>query len=967
LAFCGSETEKNNKIAVNSVVFNMTRHPLFLWLILLGCLALPTVFSQNNPPLDTVAARAEGFFLQKKYDDALALLEPGAIAAQKATDWKMYYKFVSSTAQAYRAKKEFQKSLLCVQLGIEVLAQADTTRAEGTALQVWIGQLWVSRAVSHRLLEQYSEALTAYQTAIGVFQKSRYRGPQLPWAYKNAAQIYQRFSNHQQAANYLSAALHSDTAHTLTAEIYHILANNCIFTDSTDRAKHYYRLGIAERKMPADIQAALNGLGAELGLRESNLAEAKHQALAALTYYRSDPKETDNRLRSLTTLADIAARQHQPRQALGYYRQAEAEGKKSYTFKSREMAKLYIEWGRFWEKQRQPDSALHCYQRALVQAFPKFNSLNVKDNPSLSEAWLESQAMEAALAKGMLLASPPAPLQKGEGRRDSTSRRMPLLPSPFWIGVGGEAFDLAFAVSAHMRRTYGNDADKLTLAANLRPALNAAALNLRSLHAADPSPAHLIHLFDLLEQNRATALADALRQQRALALADIPDTLLAREDKMRRELAGLEKDVKKKELDRDSAGMTNLQPAYLRAFMDYGQVLDRLQRQYPRFSQYTQAQQAAGIKEIALALPDTAALLQWHDAGDRYLCVVLQPDKELALHEVLRDTALDHALAHFVALLSDKTAQEHDPAAYFRAAYFLGEKFLPPAVLSAAKSLIVIPDGLLCRLPFEALLTRPHSGGYADAPYLLRSHTVRYAWSGTLLVQYEPKATGKGLLQLAPFATAARDGLPPLPNSLRDKPDGLSADVLQGADATTGLFLQKAPAYAALHLSTHASAGGWAVPGIEFADRTLALPEIYAQRLHASLVSLSACETAAGSFAQSEGVLSLARAFAYAGAQSLVASHWSVNERSTADLFSAFYENLKGGLPKAEALRRAKLRYLASAELDARKLPFHWAAFTLTGVDGQVQLERGGQWWMWAAAMLLCVLALAGFRRFSRR
>jgi CHAT domain-containing protein len=509
-------------------------------------------------------------------------------------------------------------------------------------------------------------------------------------------------------------------------------------------------------------------------------------------------------------------------------------------------------------------------------------------------------------------------------------------------------------------------ADKLTLAANLRPALDAAVRNLQSLNAADPSPAHLIHLFDILEQNRATALSDALRQQRGLALAGIPDSLLAREESLRREAAALDNDLKKKELKRDTV-IAELQAASFRASMAYAEMLTRLKKQYPRFSQYTQAEQAAGIKEIALALPDTAALLSWHDAGDRYLCAVLQRG-ELFLHEVRRDTAFDHALARFVALLSDKAAQERDPAAYFRAAHFFGEKLLPPAVLSTAKSLIVIPDGLLCRLPFEALLTRPHSGGgYADAPYLLRSHTVRYAWSGTLLVQYAPQTTGKGLLQLAPFASSARDGLSPLPNSLRDKPDGLSADVLQGADATTGLFLQKAPAYAALHLSTHASAGGRAVPGIEFADRTLSQSEIYAQRFRASLVSLSACETAAGSFAQSEGVLSLARAFAYAGAQSLVASHWSVNERSTADLFSAFYENLQRSLPKAEALRQAKLRYLASAELEARKLPFHWAAFTLTGVDGEVQLERGGQWQRWALAALLMTLALAGFRRFSRR
>lgn len=109
--------------------------------------------------------------------------------------------------------------------------------------------------------------------------------------------------------------------------------------------------------------------------------------------------------------------------------------------------------------------------------------------------------------------------------------------------------------------------------------------------------------------------------------------------------------------------------------------------------------------------------------------------------------------------------------------------------------------------------------------------------------------------------------------------------------------------------------GGPDVPGIELYDRRLTAPEIYAQRFHASLVSLSACETGKGHLAGGEGVLSLARAFAYAGAQSLV-SHWKVNERSTAELFSVFYKNVQQGIPKVEALRQSKLNYLASAEIE---------------------------------------------------
>lgn len=930
-----------------------------LWASGLFCLAL---IAQSPAAQDSAQMKVIDSMLSQGQDSAaIALLEKMLSTDSTAGDWAFFQSHTMKIAEILTKQKDYPRVHQAVQRGIRALEggkQGNTPLA---------ARLWSWIAINYNRQGHYAEALSTYQTAIQMYEANQFKGSELGFAYKNAAQVFMRYSDNNQALAYLKAGLLADTSGKHHLSIYNQLASTYLFLDSLHLAQKYYDIGRALPDKDPDYLAGLNSTGAALAMRRQDWAEAKRLTLAAFQHFQTNPRSIANRLRSLTTLADIAARQHQPRQAQAYYREAEAEGKKSYTFKSREMAKLYIEWGRFWEKQQRPDSALYCYQRALVQAFPKFNSLNINDNPALEEAWLESQAMEAALAKARLLAPldplPSAPLKLFESQAmDAVQAKGKVLMGRHQREAAVHCFDLAFAVAARLRRTYGNDADKLALAANLRPDLKAAVLNLRRLYAADHSPAHLIHLFELLEQTRATALSDALRQQRGLALTGIPDSLLAREESLRREAAALDNDLKKKELKRDTA-IVKLQAESFRASMAYADLMSRLQNQYPQFRQYTQADQAAQVTEIAKSLPDTAALLSWHDAGDRYLCVMLQRG-QLSLHEVLRDTALGNALTLFVALLSDKTAQERDPAAYFRTAHFLGGKLLPSALLSGAKSLIVMPDGLLCRLPFEALLTQPHSGEYGSAPYLLRSHTVQYAWSGTLLTQPVLAASaGSGMLHLAPFAVSARDGLALLPNSLRDRPDDLSADVLQGTEATTDVFLKKAPAYAALHLSTHASAGGRAVPGIEFADRTLALSEIYAQRLHASLVSLSACETAAGPFAQSEGVLSLARAFAYAGAQSLVASHWPVNERSTADLFSAFYENLKRGLPKAEALRQAKLRYLASADMDARKLPFHWAAFTLTGMDGRVKVEGGGRWWVWGLGLALLSLAWLWLKR----
>ena len=100
------------------------------------------------------------------------------------------------------------------------------------------------------------------------------------------------------------------------------------------------------------------------------------------------------------------------------------------------------------------------------------------------------------------------------------------------------------------------------------------------------------------------------------------------------------------------------------------------------------------------------------------------------------------------------------------------------------------------------------------------------------------------------------------------------------------------------------------------------------------LAVLSACQTALGSRRAGEGLMSLRRAFDVAGAQSVVSSLWTVDDRASADLMTSFYKNfLQLGMGKGEALHQAKLQMLkgnrADYQGDAR--PRTWGAFVLSG------------------------------------
>ena len=90
-------------------------------------------------------------------------------------------------------------------------------------------------------------------------------------------------------------------------------------------------------------------------------------------------------------------------------------------------------------------------------------------------------------------------------------------------------------------------------------------------------------------------------------------------------------------------------------------------------------------------------------------------------------------------------------------------------------------------------------------------------------------------------------------------------------------------------------------------------------------MTLSACETGLGKIASGDDVIGLTRGFLYAGARSIVASLWEVDDAATAQLMEAFYRNLGHG-DKREALR------LAQIETRARyPQPWYWAAFNVLG------------------------------------
>ena len=138
-----------------------------------------------------------------------------------------------------------------------------------------------------------------------------------------------------------------------------------------------------------------------------------------------------------------------------------------------------------------------------------------------------------------------------------------------------------------------------------------------------------------------------------------------------------------------------------------------------------------------------------------------------------------------------------------------------------------------------------------------------------------------------------------------------------------------------MHLATHAVANQDTTdfsyiafyPQENNTDHLLYTQEIYNLNLQKTdLVILSACETGAGQLIKGEGILSLSRAFAYAGCPNIITSLWKADDFSTAYLTTQVHRYLQEGLSVSKAVQLAKVDYLNDQSINPRlKQPYYWA------------------------------------------
>ncbi len=528
---------------------------------------------------------------------------------------------------------------------------------------------------------------------------------------------------------------------------------------------------------------------------------------------------------------------------------------------------------------------------------------------------------------------------------------------------------------------------------------------LRRLTAAEPQQNHARLAFEVFERKQGRQFLADMGQSGARRYGAVPESIIEREADLARQIAHIEQalsiDRGKSIIHQNKAKMGNMQ-ARLNALNQQAQALDlRIAKQYPVYArlrhpqpvtveilqdEVLQADEVMLAYAVLPALKDSEAFqeqsLLWLISRDDFKMYTLPQGRD-ALAQTIK--ALDWNLE----VAPNKL--KHD-------LHELYQQLIPQAARPAlkGKSLYIVPTQDLYQLPFGALVAHPIEDA-RNVRYLLEDHAITYISSASLLKTLRDTETGRKkapypLLAFADpvyagkrsppprseYVKASRQllrdsGLIPLPESAEEARQVKNwlgtahSQVFLREQATKKQLLSlnasgRLQNYRHLLFALHGvfppPKSAVNQPMLAFsqidneAEFYLTTREIYALKLNADLVMLSACSSGAGEAKNiHEGIRGLTGAFLYAGSSSVTATLWKVRDSAARAISAGMFEGLTNGCQTgcqpAEALRQAKLALLQSRHKESADKnhdfwshPGAWAGFVLFGEGNRKELKH---------------------------
>jgi CHAT domain-containing protein/tetratricopeptide (TPR) repeat protein len=492
--------------------------------------------------------------------------------------------------------------------------------------------------------------------------------------------------------------------------------------------------------------------------------------------------------------------------------------------------------------------------------------------------------------------------------------------------------------------------------------------------------------FKFSEKNKASVLLESLAGAEAMKFAGIPDNLLKMENELSSNIALYKKLLAEQP---DSARETRFRNLLFMANRSYDSLISEFEHRYPKYHELKYGLDQVTVGQLQETLDDSTCFISYQESDSSITAfLVTQGDLKVSQREKMAD--YESMINSFRSKISVYRTSSTDE--YLDIGYTLYKQLFFHEIPGEITRIIIIPDGEMALIPFEALITEYYRGyNFSDFPYLIKQYGISYSYSAELYYRTLPKQSTDETelvplddwLALAPVfddeetagttlrtreilkemdeftgdSTSTRgsflagDFITPIPGT-RDEAETIFRQFdEQNRKATVLLYKNASESfmksgdlkkYKYIHIASHGIVNTLKpeLSGIILArdtasgeDGILHTGEMYNIELDAELTVLSACETGVGEIKEGEGLIGLTRALLYAGSRNIIVSLWKVADISTSQLMVDYYSNL---LKKenevhrfSDAMREAKLNMI-SEERFAH--PFFWSPFILVGI-----------------------------------
>jgi CHAT domain-containing protein len=497
---------------------------------------------------------------------------------------------------------------------------------------------------------------------------------------------------------------------------------------------------------------------------------------------------------------------------------------------------------------------------------------------------------------------------------------------------------------------YNNFRDKQTLLSLQRSAFRNGIWAAAQLFEQTNDATYVEKAFQWSEQSRSATLRSISQLDQIRTFAGVPDSVIRKDDALRQKIAALETTIR---LGGNLGESQQISFALQDVKAKHEDFLKDLEEKYPDYFKLKYQYNSLTISEMKSKLPSKRCVLEFFiNQNDCYTFLLTPKGLEMKKLTISEDSIITKVRQ----ILAYVKGEKDNKAQYQTAAFELYQSLIAPFSSQLSTDVMIIPDGALSSLPFEVLLTESTKStqGVGTLPYWIKQHSVSYHYAASLLFEEKKsKRQGNDWAVFAPSFAEEPDFQDKSQMAFFEK-NVTETQIFKEKQATKANFLAKMSDCQILHINTHGIAND-SVGDLSYlllSDDKFYSAELYATKINADLVTLSACQTANGEFRHGEGTIGLTLGFLYAGAKSVVSSLWNVNQQSTGAFMQQFYQRfLHQKKSNIDALREAKLAIIA--ENPAYAHPKYWAPFVLVG-DSEIVLEKGEWvWWIGIAGLAL--------------